>query len=67
MSGPGREERVLTGWGRTAPSRATVVRPPDVAGIAAELVRRPAEACFLVGSGGATATWLRTAGGWCST
>ena len=29
---------MLTGWGRTAPSRATVVRPLDVAAIAAELV-----------------------------
>ena len=38
MIAAGREERVLTGWGRTAPSRATVVRPVDVAGIAAELV-----------------------------
>jgi decaprenylphospho-beta-D-ribofuranose 2-oxidase len=34
----GREERLLTGWGRTAPSRATVVRPADVAAIAAELI-----------------------------
>jgi decaprenylphospho-beta-D-ribofuranose 2-oxidase len=33
-----REERVLTGWGRTAPSRATVVRPVTVPGIAAELM-----------------------------
>jgi decaprenylphospho-beta-D-ribofuranose 2-oxidase len=33
-----REERLLTGWGRTAPSRATVVRPVDVAAIAAELL-----------------------------
>ena len=38
MTDSGREERVLTGWGRTAPSRATVVRPADVAGIAAEVV-----------------------------
>ncbi len=38
MIAAGREERVLTGWGRTAPSRATVVRPVDVDGIAAELV-----------------------------
>jgi decaprenylphospho-beta-D-ribofuranose 2-oxidase len=33
-----RTDRLLTGWGRTAPSRATVVRPADVAAIAAELV-----------------------------
>jgi decaprenylphospho-beta-D-ribofuranose 2-oxidase len=32
-----RQERLLTGWGRTAPSRATVVRPADVAAIVAEL------------------------------
>ena len=31
------EDRVLTGWGRAASSRATVIRPADVAGIAAEL------------------------------
>jgi decaprenylphospho-beta-D-ribofuranose 2-oxidase len=33
-----REERLLSGWGRTAPSRATVVRPADTGAIAAELV-----------------------------
>ncbi len=37
MMGAGREERLLTGWGRTAPSRATVVWPADVAAIATEL------------------------------
>ncbi|MGH2594410.1 MAG: FAD-binding oxidoreductase, partial [Actinomycetota bacterium] len=38
MIDDGRPERLLTGWGRTAPSRATVVRPLDAAAIAAELV-----------------------------
>ncbi|MGZ6545729.1 MAG: FAD-binding oxidoreductase, partial [Actinomycetota bacterium] len=38
MIGVDREERLLTGWGRTAPSRATVVHPADEAGIGAELV-----------------------------
>ncbi len=41
MIDAGREERLLTGWGRTAPSRATVVRPADVSAIAAELVSPP--------------------------
>ena len=31
------EERLLTGWGRTAPSRATVVRPSDEAAIIPKL------------------------------